>query len=276
LLPADYWEMARRVPPYGGRADPTGNNLVVTHTYPFINANDDGEGNHVHHHKNWSPFLYTCEDPQNPNVNTSKILFVHTINPLHVVELDFKKAPKAPKGDPYAEKAAPVDKDGSARRAGGIMAVTMSLAPKVDTSFWGYGSLRGGTAAQLLPSGKAHLTFFHSVSVQGKYFRTYTFGAYTFSSKPPFRLQTITPLPIMTKKFYTGSFAEMKNRKIDYVTFVMNFFFEEAKAGVGAPGRHGDGNGTVMLSFGAQDREAWMARINIDSLFDIMVPVEDV
>ena len=97
----------------------------------------------------------------------------------------------------------------------------------MDLSFWGYGQPRGGTPAVLVPhcgrdaaaaagdsdSDSCYLSFFHSATALGNFYRTYVFGAYTFSTSPPFRLLSFTPLPVLTKKFYTGSFAGMSRSR---------------------------------------------------------------
>ena len=111
-----------------------------------------------------------------------------------------------------------------------------------------------------------------------------------FSAEPPFRLLAITPLPVLAPNFYTGNYAEKANRHLDYVVFPMSFFFEdELEAADGAPHAQtgaralrsnqtharsrGQKHTTVILSFGAQDREGWLARVPLHALLDSMVNV---
>ena len=76
---------------------------------------------------------------------------------------------------------------------------------------------------------------------------------------------------------------EITQRRIDYVSFVMNFFIDKANTvnTDNSDEDKGDGdsdesdNGDVcVISFGAQDREGWLARIWLKDLLETMVPVE--
>lgn len=94
-------------------------------------------------------------------------------------------------------------------------------------------------------------------------YNTYVFGAYTFSSNPPFKLLSISPIPILNEQLYTGilimstsilviyinftyiykgKWNVIKNRKLDYIVFPMSIFFED------------DSDESIInLSFGHQD-----------------------
>jgi hypothetical protein len=104
-------------------------------------------GEHNHHQKNWSPFLYN-----------DTILMVQRINPFHVVGLGNVSEPSSE-----------------------IHSYTISIAPKLPIN-WAYGEMRGGTNALLM--GDFYLALFHSENhVNGNWLRTYWFGAYTFSGR---------------------------------------------------------------------------------------------
>ena len=64
---------------------------------------------------------------------------------------------------------------------------------------WDFGSIRGGTPA--IPYKDKYITFFHSAknATDGEWRngRLYYMGAYTFESKPPFRVTHITKTPLM-------------------------------------------------------------------------------
>lgn len=121
---------------------------------------------------------------------------------------------------------------------------------------WKWGVLRGGTPAELV-DGK-YLAFFHSSAVvrssasNGKKMPHYYMGAYTFSSKPPFNLEKITPYPIAGNDFYTPS--EYRKRVIFPSGFVVS----------------GD---VIYVSYGKNDSEMWIAAIDKKKLLECMVQV---
>jgi predicted GH43/DUF377 family glycosyl hydrolase len=71
---------------------------------------------------------------------------------------------------------------------------------KTETKFnWDYGVIRGGTPPVLIHNnGGEYLTFFHSRLPTNDYYRArYYMGAYTFESKPPFRILRMTTEPLL-------------------------------------------------------------------------------
>jgi len=298
---------ASKTPPYRYNQNSTGANLVLSQLYPSMSvAGSEGE-----HHKNWSPFVYVEKVAgtgagAGAGANAAhKLYFVKHINPLVIVTPDW---------------------DTVAHKTNHVSVRVVSQAPKVNLNFWGYGPIRGGTAALRLPDGR-YLAFFHSSCKIGTWHTTYVMGAYTFTGKPPFRLQSISAVPLMSPSFYQGNWAEFKNRNIDYVVFPMSFFFEDdigkpfdeslvsmassrnaasvshhaghaaspppsaGTAGFGhaylhkrfvggggdsAADSHLDNNNrTIVLSFGAQDRAGWLARISLLDLLGSLVNVND-
>ncbi len=126
---------------------------------------------------------------------------------------------------------------------------------------WDWGALRGGTPA--LKIGDQYLAFFHSsknlptVHSDGKTILHYFMGAYTFSSEPPFEIQAISPEPIVGKRFYHG--PACKTWKPQRVVFPCGFVLL------------GD---TAWVSYGRQDHEVWLVKIDVKKLLESLVPVE--
>lgn len=151
--------------------------------------------------KNWIPFNYK-----------SQLLFIQNINPTIVYGL------RIPYNRTYCvgmhEKEEPFIK----------------LYSKTDTRFkdnnWQkeYGEMRGGTPAILINNNE-YLTFFHS-NIKFPYAQRYTYfmGAFIFSSKPPFHITKISPVPIIIPKLYDGAW-EYSRGIIDYVIFPISFIF---------------------------------------------------
>ena len=123
---------------------------------------------------------------------------------------------------------------------------------------WPWGELRGGTSA--LRVGDEYLAFFHSsilmptVHSDGKKMQHYVMGAYTFSSKPPFEITRMSPEPIVAKGFYTS--PAYNTWKPLRVVFPMGFIVD------------GD---VIWLSYGKQDFEIWVAKIDKEALYASLV-----
>ena len=104
-----------------------------------------------------------------------------------------------------------------------------------------------------------YLAFFHSsVWLPGNYLKTYVFGAYTFSSSPPFRITSVSNCPILNERMYSGGFALFKNRRIDYISFPLSFYLK------------GD---VIMLTFGHNDVRGILGEIKLDNLLRTMQTV---
>lgn len=125
---------------------------------------------------------------------------------------------------------------------------------------WPWGELRGGTPA--LVEGDEYLAFFHTykdmatVHSNGKKISHYFIGAYTFELNPPFAITRISSKPIVAKGFYTG--PAYKTWKPLRVVFPMGYVADE---------------NYVWLSYGKQDHEVWIAKIDKKALLNSLVPV---
>lgn len=120
---------------------------------------------------------------------------------------------------------------------------------------WPWGELRGGTPAVLVDG--EYLAFFHSgtarsSAVSPEVALHYYMGAYTFSSTPPFEITSITPVPLIAEGFYTCSDAEKK------VIF---------------PGGIVDRGDHLLVAYGKDDRELWVAKVDKLKLKSCLSPV---
>ena len=294
LFPKKHWGQweflatAKRTPLYrghSGEADDPYKRLVVSQLYPQLlvpvgKGSESGEFD-LTNHKNWVPFLYyrtAAEDSGSGNdrVGTgtaqenahtqrqTRVLFIQQIDPLTVAEVQWDTVNPAT-GSVYM-KTVSID-----RGKGKETAVDADPKPRLS-KLWGFGRVRGGTPALHIGNGR-YLAFFHSSTKVGVWFKTYVMGAFTFTDTAPFRLLEVTPYPIMHPRFYSGGYAEQPNRQIDYVSFPMSFYLEEEEEGLRAAGNVNSERRVAILSFGAQDREGWLARVSLKALFESMVPV---
>lgn len=81
-------------------------------------------------------------------------------------------------------------------------------------------------------------------------------GAYTFDSKPPFSLLAVSPEPIVAKDFYQPPYY--KNWKPLRCVFPAGIVLDEDY---------------IWLSYGRQDHEVWIAKIDKKRLLNSLVPV---
>lgn len=122
---------------------------------------------------------------------------------------------------------------------------------------WNLGTMRGGTPALLVDD--EYLTFFHSGTVttspssDNAELWHYFMGAYTFSSKPPFEITKITSKHIDHPSFYT--YSNYDKRVIYPGGFVV------------------DGS-NLLVAYGKDDCEIWIATIDIKELKKSMAPVK--
>ncbi len=140
--------------------------------------------------------------------------------------------------------------------------ITGECMPFVTTSpstplQWEWGNVRGGTPALLLNG--EYLAFFHSSiittspSSKGKSLCHYFLGAYTFSNEPPFEITKYTSSPIVADGFYT------------YSKFVKRVIF---------PGGFVVKDTYILLAYGKDDNEVWIAKIDRKILQEKLVPIE--
>lgn len=170
--------------------------------------------------KNWSPFIYQNET-----------LLIQSINPLIVVRLENYRAKS---GDD-------------------IQAVLVSLTffedPFREVDY------RGGSNAILI--GDRYLSFYHARTIIPHNFMiSYIFGAYTFTRDPPFRVLSVSTVPITPVELFTGSW---EGRFIDYCVYPMSVFLE---------------NDDVVMSFGYQDHIGKIAKIDLRSLLKSMTNIQ--
>lgn len=125
---------------------------------------------------------------------------------------------------------------------------------------WNWGEVRGGTSALLLKG--EYFAFFHSMRKMktthsnGKSMLHYFIGAYTFSSEPPFSITRISKEPIVGKGFYKPQ----------------DNYYWGARRVVYPCGCVIDKN-FIYVSYGREDREMWVAKIDKTKLLDSLVPV---
>jgi predicted GH43/DUF377 family glycosyl hydrolase len=119
--------------------------------------------------------------------------------------------------------------------------------------------IRGGTPAVLVNG--YYLAFFHTVGqLQPKNtLRTYFMGAITFCPTPPFSIHAISTHPILQENFYEGPWVEP--RRTDYVMFAIGLLKEDDKH--------------ILISFGHQDKHAYLARFHIQELYESMEMVSN-
>lgn len=122
---------------------------------------------------------------------------------------------------------------------------------------WEFGVLRGGTPAMLADG--EYLAFFHSsiplasnVS-SGHCLYHYFMGAYTFAPSPPFRITKMTEFPIIDQGFYTQS---------DYYKRVV------------FPGGFVVSDSQIILAYGKDDREIWIAILDKAALKKALTPLQ--
>jgi predicted GH43/DUF377 family glycosyl hydrolase len=125
---------------------------------------------------------------------------------------------------------------------------------------WDWGALRGGTQALL--DGDHYLSFFHSwidiptIQSNGKKISHYVMGAYTFQAHPPFAITAISPEPIVAENFYHPPY---------YRTWKpLRCIFP---AGIVIDDNY------IWISYGRQDHEIWIAKLDKKSLLQSLVSV---
>ncbi|MBS0604492.1 MAG: hypothetical protein JSS60_05575 [Verrucomicrobia bacterium] len=125
---------------------------------------------------------------------------------------------------------------------------------------WDWGVPRGGT--QAFADGDHYIAFFHSwtdvptVQSGGKKISHYVMGAYTFDSKPPFSLIAVSPEPIVAHDFYRPPYY--KTWKPLRCVFPAGIVLDED---------------FVWVSYGRQDNEVWIIKIDKKGLLNSLVPV---
>lgn len=125
---------------------------------------------------------------------------------------------------------------------------------------WNWGILRGGTPGLIVDD--QYLAFFHSsVNMatshsEGKNSKHYFIGAYTFANQPPFQVTQISPEPIIGQNFYQGENYKPYWKPIQ-AAFPCGFIFDDQY---------------IWLTYGRQDHEIWVIKLNKQGLLQSLVP----
>jgi predicted GH43/DUF377 family glycosyl hydrolase len=137
----------------------------------------------------------------------------------------------------------------------------VTIAQSSELNSWNWGELRGGTPALLIDN--FYLAFFHSsiltesVQSDNKSMTHYFMGAYLFENKPPFTIKKISPHPIVSKNFYNGS--SYQTWKALRVIFPCGFIYDD---------KH------IWISYGRQDHETWIVKLDREGLLKSLIPLE--
>lgn len=137
-----------------------------------------------------------------------------------------------------------------------------TVATSTTKASWQWGDLRGGTPAIQIDSDR-YLAFFHScvdlssVQSKGKKALHYFVGAYTFSAHPPFEIEAISPEPIIAEGFYSGETYEPYWKPVKAV-FPCGILADEQ---------------FVWMTYGRDDHECWIAKIDRQALLDSLIPL---
>jgi predicted GH43/DUF377 family glycosyl hydrolase len=127
---------------------------------------------------------------------------------------------------------------------------------------WNWGVLRGGTPGLIVND--QYLAFFHSsinmatCHSAGKKIDHYFIGAYTFSAHPPFEITQISPQPIIGQNFYQGESYKPYWKPIQAV-FPCGFIVDDQY---------------IWLTYGRQDHEIWIVKLDKQGLLKSLIPVE--
>ncbi len=125
---------------------------------------------------------------------------------------------------------------------------------------WDWGPIRGGTQALL--DQDQYLAFFHSWKdiptrqSNGRKISHYVMGAYTFEPHPPFAITAISSEPIVAQNFYCPPYH--KTWKPLRCVFPAGILIDE---------------NSIWISYGRQDHEMWIAKIDKQKLLKSLTPV---
>lgn len=137
-----------------------------------------------------------------------------------------------------------------------------TVANSYPSLIWEWGELRGGTPAAKLDE-EHYLGFFHSsvhlntVHSNQQFIPHYFIGAYLFSSRPPFTIKYISPEPIVGTNFYNGNTYDPYWHPV-CVVFPCGLVLHENE---------------VWISYGRQDHEIWIAKIDKEKLMNSLIHV---
>ena len=145
------------------------------------------------------------------------------------------------------------------------------------SNLWEYGQIRGGSPARRIGNSR-YLSFFHSqlpTVGTGMYWHSMYMGAYIFSGAAPFKLLSLSRVPIYYDGWFTGPW--MKAYQTLYVYFAVNFYFIDIRTGNIL--EHIDEeecelecmeNYNVSLSYGFNDGQGYVGIMNLAKLFQTL------
>lgn len=137
-----------------------------------------------------------------------------------------------------------------------------TVATTLPSFIWEWGELRGGTPAVKLDDDH-YLGFFHSstslntVHSNQMVIPHYFIGAYLFSSKPPYEIKYISPEPIVGTNFYNGNWYQPYWHPV-CVVFPCGLVINQDE---------------VWISYGRQDHEVWIAKLDKEKLLESLIHV---
>jgi predicted GH43/DUF377 family glycosyl hydrolase len=122
-----------------------------------------------------------------------------------------------------------------------------------------YGKISGGSPARRVNG--EYLAFFHSRKREGS-LNWYGMGAYTFESKPPFRITSITTKPILFHGIYSSNHVHTSNPFVKCI-FPAGFVFEKQGS-----------EELIHVSVGENDVSSKILTFNKEKLFESMEKVD--
>lgn len=126
---------------------------------------------------------------------------------------------------------------------------------------WRWGEPRGGTPA--IKMDDEYVAFFHSsinmasLHSDGRKMNHYFMGAYTFSTSPPFTIKSISPEPIIGPGFYKGPVYKPYWGSVRCI-YPCGFIFDED---------------FIWVSYGRQDHEVWIVKLDKRKLLSSLIPL---
>lgn len=272
--------------PNDTHATPSNSNhtsLLIEKVTSLSHSNSSGK------QKNWSPFIYN-----------GRMLLVHSIRPWHILSVE------DPEGDFAVHWSLPGELFGRHNtRTVPVQTrhIVHDAEEALDALGWNdklFGYPRGGTPAVLLPGdmntggvGPLFMMVFHTRALlKSNINYSYFMGALTFCAKPPFRIFSISRVPMVTEEWYSGAWA---GRALDYVLFPTGLVLERrGRARHNHHHHHNASNGGVngvsgvsganttqqthqsydmVLSVGRQDTYGSIFRVGLKSVLTGMVRV---
>lgn len=212
--------------------------------------------------KNWGPFQFDHKTRGGKNI---PVLFVeysivphrilhHNRDPSDLQNNPLSRLPLSSGMDPFHPKYAEMHSS-----------YCTTIEGDDALKFWAdWGTLHGGTPPRKVwtPDLKwRYLSFFHTrkkfVGSDGVKRTYYAMGAYLFKPLPPFVISHISKYPIVGDTFYSGNTSYIYGHSFDIF-----------------PGSFYKDGQSIFLSYGRNDRETWVMRMNTVGLYASLAPVQ--